>query len=809
MTDERRTAVVVNDDPAQLRLISGLLQRYGLEAESFTHPERAIRSLRKEGPADLLVVDLHMPVLDGWKFCRLLRSEEFEEFHEMPILVVSATFSGLEVEDVTHQLGANAFLPLPFAQDVFRRYVTDLLEGRQPKYVPNALVIDDDPSVRGTVGKIFERAGYRVHLAPDGREGGSLYRRLRPDVVVLDYHLPDLTGEALLETIKRPGDPAVVLVITGDSDPHLASTVLRKGADGYVRKPFDAEYLVDLAARARRERALLRVEELLDLRTRELRVSEERYRTLFDAIPETILIADRDGRVVQANEVAEEILGSRGRELVGRRLRELVRGASIPGLLDALGRVWKTGEGEFDTQLVSGRGEVRDFEVSGRTVDFQGSRAVLFIARDVTERNAMEEEKKKLQAQVQQAQKLESLGVMAGGIAHDFNNLLVGILGNASLALMDMDPSHPARDFVAQIEVASKRAAELTAQILTYSGSSKVDFEELALSELVREMTQLVEPAVSKKATVRYDLASDMPAIHADPAQLRQVVMNLIMNASDALEGCSGTVEIRVESVKAGKELLQRSFVGKELPEGRYVSLEVEDSGCGMDAETLGRIFDPFFTTKFTGRGLGLASTLGIVRSHKGAVFVQSQPGKGTTFRILFPAVGGGRPEALSPEEEGTRVMPGESARRAGAVLVVDDEEAVRRFAVKAVERGGFETIAARDGEEGLSLFRERGEEIGIVLLDLTMPGMDGREVLEEIRAMDSDVPVVLSSGFSADQALMGLEADPGVRFLRKPYSPATLQEVMGSLLTVADGEVGEGRGALAGAGAREGRSIA
>jgi len=778
--------VVVNDDPSQLRLIAGLLERWGLEVQAYTQPERAIRKFRENGPADLLVVDLHMPGLDGWKFCRIIRSEDFHAFREMPILVVSATFSGVEVEDVTVELGANAFLPLPFAKDVFRRYVEDLLAGRKPHYVPTALVVDDDPGVRRSVGKIFEGAGYRVHLAPDGQEGSALYRRIRPDVVILDYHLPDLTGETLLETIKRPGDPAVVLVITGDSDPHLAATLLRKGADGYVRKPFDADYLVDLASRARRERSLLRVEELLELRTQELRASEERYRTLFGAIPESILIADREGHVVQANQVAEETLAAKGEELVGRRLRELVRGNRIPSLVKALGQVWKTGEGEFETQLISGKGESRDFQVSARTLDFQGSRSVLLIARDVTERNAMEEEKKKLQAQVQQAQKLESLGVMAGGIAHDFNNLLVGILGNASLTLMDLEPGHPAQEFVQQIETASKRAAELTAQILTYAGNSKVNFQELVLQELVEEMTQLVEPAVSKKAGVRYDLLPDTPPISADPAQIRQVVMNLIMNASDALEGDSGTVEIRVGSLTAGRELLRRSYVGEDLPEGRYVSLEVSDTGCGMDSATLSRIFDPFFTTKFTGRGLGLASTLGIVRSHRGAVLVDSQRGRGTTFRLLFPALEDHEDRSESgATRRSSRSVSSARARGdgKGSVLIVDDESAVRNLAKQTLKRVGFTSLSAGDGQEGLTLFRKSRAEIGAVLLDLTMPGMDGQEVLREIRALSPELPVILSSGFSRDQALPALQGDPRTHFLQKPYAPPDLQELMTSLL--------------------------
>jgi len=775
-------AVVVNDDPGQLRLISGLLQRAGMEVDSYLRPERAIRELQRRGPVDLLVVDLHMPVLDGWKFCRLIRSEEFERFQEMPILVVSATFSGAEVEEVSTQLGANGFLPVPFSPDVFRQYVEDLLNGRQPHYTPNVLVVDDDPAVRGSVGKIFEHAGYRVHLAVDGREGGSMYRRLRPDVVILDYHLPDLTGEALLETIKRPGDPAVVLVVTGDTDPQLAVSVLRKGADGYVRKPFDAAYLVDLAARARRERALLRVEELLELRTQELKASEERYKTLFATIPEPIVIADREGNIVQANEVGERVLGRKGRELVGLTLRELVKGDRIPKLLEALSNVWRTGEGEFETQLMSGRGEARDFEVSARTVEFQGSRSLLLIARDVTDRLAMEEERKKLQVQIQQAQKLESLGVMAGGIAHDFNNLLVGILGNASLVLMEMEQEDPIREFIQQIDLAARRAAELTAQILTYSGKSKVNFELLNLAELVQEMNQLMEPAVSKKAILRMDLASEGSDIKADPSQIRQVVMNLILNASDSLEGKPGTVEVRVRNLYASRELLSRSFVGQDLPAGNYVALEVMDTGCGMDSETLARIFDPFFTTKFTGRGLGLASSLGVARCHHGAILVQSRMGKGTTFQLLFPAEPGSSGSGERAAEIENRKPTRPSSGERGCVLVVDDESAVRRLASSVLERAGFTPLLAGDGNEGLEIFQSRHQEIDAVLLDLTMPGMDGREVLEGIRAVDEKVPVALSSGFTEDQALQGVSKSGHTVFLRKPYTPCGLQDLISGL---------------------------
>ncbi len=767
------SAIVVNDDASQLRLVGGLLEGWGMRVRGFTDSTDALHALQEEGPVDLVVVDLHMPGIDGWKFCRILRSEEFPELNAVPVLVISATFSGAEVEAVTAQLGANAFLPVPFRPKVLREYVEAILAGERPRYVPTVLIVDDDAGVRGSVGKVFVNGGYRVYLAPDGKEGHRLYARVRPDVVVLDYHLPDLTGEALLESIKRPGDPAVVLVITGDADPQLALSVLRKGADGYVRKPFDAQYLVSLADRARRERALLRVEELLEVRTQELRASEERYRTLFSTIPDPVVQVSPDGILLQANDAGLKLFGLSAADLGRKDMRGLVVGGEGEAVLQALRRVWRTGSGSFEVKVKDGAGEVRHLEVRARTVGHEEGGSLLLAGRDVTERRQMEEEKERLQSRMQHAQKLESLGVMAGGIAHDFNNLLVGILGNASLVLMDLDRDHPAYESVQQIEVAARRAAELTGQILTYSGKRKPTFEEVHLSELVREMSQLMEPAVSKKATLMYDLSPRAPTIRGDAGQIRQVVMNLIMNASDALEGEAGTITVRVRAVDAGPALLWRSYLGQDHPPGRYVALEVSDTGCGMDEETLGRIFDPFFTTKATGRGLGLASTLGIVRSHGGAILVDTKPGEGTTFCILFPE--GGPKSGRSVVEQPVREKEGE-APDDGGVLLVDDEDAVRGLASAVLRRMGVRVYEARDGEEGYRIFRAHRRRIDAALLDLTMPGMTGREVLDALRRIAPGLPVILSSGYTEETALEGIEEDPRVMFLRKPYTPEGLR---------------------------------
>jgi PAS domain S-box-containing protein len=371
--------------------------------------------------------------------------------------------------------------------------------------------------------------------------------------------------------------------------------------------------------------------------------------------------------------------------------------------------------------------------------------------------------------QMRNAQKLESLGVLAGGIAHDFNNLLVGVLGNASLALSELPADALARPFVKDVETSAQRAAELTRQMLAYSGRGKLVVEPLNLSEIVREMTQLLGRVISKRARLSLHLRDDVPRIVADGTQLRQVVMNLITNASDALGGEPGLVSVRTGTVHADAQMLAGTYLNEELPAGEYVYLEVTDSGIGMDAATRARIFEPFFTTKFTGRGLGLAAVLGIVRGHKGAIDVTSEPGCGTTFRVLFP---------LSPaivEAPAPRAPARAEWRGSGRALVVDDEEAVRSVARHVLERSGFTVIEATTGEEALSICSASHQTLRLVVLDLTMPGISGETTLSELRRQWPSLPIIVSSGLVPDDS-SGME---GMPFLAKPYRPSEFVEIV------------------------------
>ncbi len=400
-------------------------------------------------------------------------------------------------------------------------------------------------------------------------------------------------------------------------------------------------------------------------------------------------------------------------------------------------------------------------------------------AEKVVEREQSETERRELEARIRQMQKTESLGVLAGGVAHDFNNLLMGVLGNADLALLRLPPTSPIRDHLTAITQATHRAADLTRQMLAYSGKGKFLVESLDLSCLIEEIDHLLSASVSKKAEIGYHLVQNLPAVEADATQIRQVIMNLIANAAEAIGEGSGTISISTGAMDCGRTYLMQSYLDENLPAGTYVYVEVTDTGSGMDEQTRAKIFDPFFTTKFTGRGLGLAAVLGIVRGHRGAINVSSEPQRGTTIRVLFPACP--RPTA-APSVPGPELeVP--DWRSHGFVLVVDDEEAVLTVAKDMLETLGFEVLAAVDGHQAVEVFRRRADEIRLVLLDMAMPRMDGEEAFLEIRRIRSDARVLLSSGYNEQTATNRFAGRGLAGFIQKPYRLAALREKIRQVL--------------------------
>jgi PAS domain S-box-containing protein len=509
-----------------------------------------------------------------------------------------------------------------------------------------------------------------------------------------------------------------------------------------------------------------------------LRESEQRYRVLFESINDAVFVNEvgpdfMPGRFLQVNDIACRRLGYSRDELLTMSPRDISTPEAYARASSISVGIGPEGSALIESIHVTKDGRRIPVESSVKRFQYLGRDAALSIARDVTDRKRAEGERLEIERRMQHVQKLESLGVLAGGIAHDFNNILVAVLGYADLALSELPSSSPARESVGEIEIAARRAAELCRQMLAYSGRGKFVIELIDLGELVADTMQLLRASVSKRATLELELAETLPVIEGDATQLRQVLMNLVTNASEAVAPQAGFIRVSTGVATCDREELSKTVVGEGLPSGEYVYLEVDDNGCGMDEQTRSRIFEPFFTTKFTGRGLGMAAALGIVRGHKGTIAIRTAPGEGTTFRVFFPIT------ALPAANSAHAATSGDSAPQwtgHGCVLLVDDEESVRGLASRMLVRLGFEVIEAANGYDALAQFERHADRISLVLLDLTMPGMDGEETFRALRRISDEVPVLMTSGFTEQEITARLAGQGLAGFLQKPYSMAGLR---------------------------------
>ncbi len=496
-----------------------------------------------------------------------------------------------------------------------------------------------------------------------------------------------------------------------------------------------------------------------------LHTSEDRFRTLTMASPLGIFLADATGastfitpRMRDVWQVpVDALLGDGFRTAVHPDDRARVHAAWRKAVRDGLGL-------GIEYRVQCPDGDVR--WVSERTAAHRDGNIVAgFVGtvEDITAQKAAEADRRRLETQMQHAQKLESLGVLAGGIAHDFNNLLVGILGNVSVALADVATGSDTHELLGDIELAARRAAELTTQLLAYAGKGRFNLQLIDLSAAVRETSSLLHSAISKRATLTLNLAAELPMITGDGTQIRQVIMNLLTNASEALEEHPGDIVLCTGCMSADRAYLAECLAADDTGPGEFVYVEVTDTGIGMSADTLSRIFDPFFSTKFTGRGLGLAATLGIVRGHHGALHVRSAPGEGTVFRILYPAATQQAP-VVSP------IGALATGTRTGTILLVDDDPFVRDVATRMLERSGYRVIAAVDGDDGLRQFEAADAEITAMVLDVTMPHLSGTDVMAELRRRGHSVPIVLASGYTAESLTAPATGEPLPVFVQKPY---------------------------------------
>ena len=410
-------------------------------------------------------------------------------------------------------------------------------------------------------------------------------------------------------------------------------------------------------------------------------------------------------------------------------------------------------------------------DATGKAVRLSGTNTDLTESRRATQENEAFERK------LQETQKLESLGVLAGGIAHDFNNLLTGVLGNASLAMSDVVPDSRTYTYLTEINDAAVRAAELCRQMLAYAGRGRFVVSRASLNPLIEQTIQLLQLSISKHAALRFQLEPALPLVEVDAAQVRQVIMNLVINASEAMGEKGGVITVSTGVTRVDATYLQSTHLAPEIEPGEYVHLEVSDTGAGMSPDVQARIFEPFYTTKFTGRGLGLAAVLGIMRGHRGTLKVYSELDRGSTFKLLFPSARGDLVSTVT--NTANEVWKG-----SGTILVVDDEGAVRKTVARMLELMGFATLQAMDGEEGIEMFRAHAADVSLVMLDLTMPKLDGEQTYAELRRVRPDVRVVLMSGFNQQEAIARFTGKGLASFLQKPFSMETLRESVRSSIS-------------------------
>jgi len=614
------SVLVVNDDPMQLRIAAETLAREGFEVLSCRGAEEALERLGERGKVDLIVTDLYMPGIDGWRFCRLLRSSAYAAFNNIPILVASATFSGSEADEVTAQLGADGFLPAPYEPEALRRMARDLVGNAKPVKLTHVLIVESEPAARQSLQEVFQANGYSVSCAVTGDEALARLRGASVQIVILDYDTAELRPEALIETVKQPACSTVVIVMTADRSSELALGLIRRGADSYVHKPVAPDFILQLCETAVRQRALLRVEELLEQRTRRLRKSEERYRTLFENAADGVLIYSLDGVVIGMNRELETLSGASRNDLAGKSYGKLLTPAGFSTAAEQQGQArgrqalsWM-----FETEMVRSDGALVPVEIRCRllgdgAIDDGQASVIMAMYRDLTAQRKL---------QLQRAE-------FTAMLAHDIRNPIGLILGCAELLL---DDSGPPLD-LATVHKCYQRIRDdarlLESLVSNYLEESRIEAAQLNLSKRRMDLRPALERIVERyqceaqPRSIRLQLdAGEAAPVDGDGLALDRVFANLLHNACKFTPAGGA---IRVTMARRNSEVV----------------VEVRDDGPGIDPAMLTSLFQKFSRIETgerrEGVGLGLYIASQLVLAHGGRVEVESALGRGTCFSVFLP----------------------------------------------------------------------------------------------------------------------------------------------------------------------------
>ena len=643
------------------------------------------------------------------------------------------------------------------------------------------LIVDDEENDRQLLQVLLAAEGFIVDAAGSGAEALAIIAREPPDLILLDVRMPDMDGYQVAETIKsnRALVPIPIVMVTVEDDRDTMMRALALGVEDFLVKPVHRDELY------MRVRNLLRLKaygdhqgrysQLLEreasARTAALIASEQRYRALFESARDAIAVLTREGVVREMNQRWEDIVGVSREQLRGRHIRDFAAPGQEAANIESYERmvassgatVASNGAVSAPLRIATADGSSLIMEFSHAIIEVGGERLVLTIGRDVTEHRQLEE-------QLRQAQKLEVIGQLAGGVAHDFNNILTAILGFCDLLLMELGPNDVGRTDVFEIKTAGERAAGLTQQLLAFSRKQILQPSVLDINDAIKGMELMLRRLIPAHIDLVVSLQGEIGAIKIDPTQLEQIVINLVVNAADAMPR-GGKLTVETSNVHLDEHYRRRHL---PVTPGDHVMLAVSDTGVGMDDVTSRRVFEPFFTTKELGKGtgLGLATVYGIVKQSGGDIWVYSEPGHGSAFKIYLPAV----TAQLSSTVKARRLAPETGAARGSeTILLVEDDEAVRRLARLILERAGYRIVEAKNPRDAVRVADQFGERIDLLLSDLIMPESEGPPLLDRLVPARPDLRVLYISGY-ADEAVVrhGVIVE-GTPFLQKPFTPLAL----------------------------------
>lgn len=776
----KKTAVVVNDDITQLVFISGVLQKKGFTVLTSPSAPGALSILVDQGPPAVIVTDVEMPGMDGWELCRILRSSEYPEFNGVPIVVVSAVYSGGKTRSICGALGANAFLQVPFSGPRLMETVESVLSGESPACaVVRSIVVAGSRSQADELAAALPEGEYETSPITHSGFSRTTLSSFRPDLVIMEAREEKDDITRCLAWIEELQIKPVVIAALQDFDQQRTARLLRQGVEACVPLPVHADYLRLVCEKSRREQALRDMERLLNRRTCEVREREQWYQNILAATDDMVYVVSPEFRLEYTNRALTEKVGA---DALQKRCFDRIYGLKAPCGWCPMKHVQQGRRAQYEPEeRLYGRSYHVGYSPIPRP---DGSVSAMAVMRDITET-------KDALRRTAQAQRLESIGRLAGGVAHDFNNMLGVIVGyadmvsssNANGGTAPKDPVLQKR--VDTIAASAHRAAGLVKQLLAFAREGLIHEENVDMNEMLREMKTLLEHTIDKRIRITCSCEASEHIVRGDPSQLQNVVLNLALNARDAMpEGGGmhfGTRAVDSPAVSDDPDDSPGEATG-------YLEVSVSDTGVGMSEDVLSRVFNPFFTTKPPGKGsgLGLAGAYGIVKNHGGSIEAESEPGRGTIFRVLLP---------LSESDgacEGGERRQREIPQCRGHVLVVDDEENAGLVAAEMLKSIGCTAEIMTDSETAVEHFEKHHGGIDLVLVDLVMPGYDGRQCVAKLIESDPDVKVIMTSGF-VDRQHTAEMLVPGVKdVITKPF---TVEELARTVHRVTEGRSMPARG--------------